>query len=133
MCKEKLWYWKNNYWNDVEKKDIDICILLWTSNWEFSFIIILIILTIVTLLMVITTMKIIELIQTGVISFCNQVSPGLSMVILRSFSEGRRNFWNRRVGSGVKDLNLIETVIPKPAGLMGDNWNILLDNIFIHN
>lgn len=36
--------------------------------------------------------EIIELIQTGVISFCNQVSPGLSMVILRSFSEGRRNF-----------------------------------------
>ena len=24
------------------------------------------------------------------------------------------------MGSGVKDLNLIETVIPKPAGLLGD-------------
>ena len=46
--------------------------------------------------------------------------PGLSMAILKSFSDGRRNFWNRRVGSGVKDLNLIETAIPRPAGLLGD-------------
>ena len=50
----------------------------------------------------------------------NHSIPGLSMAILRSFSDGRRNFWNRRVGSGVKDLNLIETEIPKPAGLLGD-------------
>jgi len=50
----------------------------------------------------------------------NHSIPGLSMAILKSFSDGRRNFWNRRVGSGVKDLNLIETAIPKPAGLLGD-------------
>ena len=50
----------------------------------------------------------------------NYAVPGLSIAILKSFSDGRRNFWNRRVGSGVKDLNLIETVIPKPAGLLGD-------------
>ena len=50
----------------------------------------------------------------------NYALPGLSIAILKSFSDGRRNFWNRRVGSGVKDLNLIETVIPKPAGLLGD-------------
>ena len=50
----------------------------------------------------------------------NYTVPGLSIAILKSFSDGRRNFWNRRVGSGVKDLNLIETVIPKPAGLLGD-------------
>lgn len=50
----------------------------------------------------------------------NHAVPGLSMTILKSFSDGRRNFWNRRVGSGVKDLNLIETAIPKPAGLLRD-------------
>lgn len=50
----------------------------------------------------------------------NHAIPGLSMAILISFSDGRRNFWNRRVGSGVKDLNLIETAIPRPAGLLGD-------------
>lgn len=50
----------------------------------------------------------------------NHAIPGLSMAILKSFSDGRRNFWNRRVGSGVNDLNLIETAIPKPAGLLGN-------------
>ena len=55
-----------------------------------------------------------------IIEYVNYTIPGLSIIILMSFSDERRNFWNRRVGSGVKDLNFTDTEIPKPAGLMED-------------
>lgn len=42
---------------------------------------------------------------------------GLSISMLRIFSEPRRNFWNLKVGSALKDRNWTFIDIPNPLGL----------------
>ena len=44
--------------------------------------------------------------------------PGLSISMLRIFSEPRRNFWNLRVGSALKDRNWTFIDMPNPLGLI---------------